>query len=206
MAHRGKTLSGTRARIVDLIRRNPMTAREIAAQLGMTYHAVRLHVLTLERDGFIRVIGVRGATRPASVYDMQPGVEAALSRAYVPFASHLTRVLAERLPARQLSGIMRDVGRALAASYPTPQGTLRERTRAASALLKDCGSPNEVTGRGNALTIRSSACLLAEAVHGRPDVCLAMETFLGAFLGADVKQRCERGERPRCCFAIRQAG
>jgi predicted ArsR family transcriptional regulator len=182
-----------------------MTAREIAVKLGMTYHAVRLHVVALERDGIIHATGVRGATRPAAVYDVRASAESTLSRAYVPFAAHLTRVLAERLPERQLGVIMRDVGRRLASAFPRPQGTLRERTLAASLVLQDLGAPNEVVGRGQLLTIRSAGCVLSEAINGRPEVCQAMASFLGELLGADVRQRCDRGERPRCCFEIRRA-
>jgi predicted ArsR family transcriptional regulator len=201
---RTRSLAGTRARIVDLIRRKPMTAREIAEQLGMTYHAVRLHLIALERDATLRVVGERGSTRPASVYDIGAGVESALSNAYVPFASHLTSVLAERLPKRQLDGIMRDVGRRLASSFPRPRGTLRERALAASTLLQEMGAPNEVV-QEDVLRIRSSSCLLSEAIHGRPEVCNSVATFLGELLGADVRQCCIRGDRPRCCFEIRRA-
>ena len=202
---RRKSLTGTRARIVDLIRRTPMTAREIAGQLSLTYHAVRLHLLALQRDGIIRVIAERGATRPASVYDVAPGVEAGLSRAYAPFVSHLTSVLADSLPKRQLDRIMRDVGQRLATVFPRPSGSLRERAAAASTLLHDLGAPNEV--RGEPLRIQSSACLLAEAVHGQPAVCHAMAAFLGEFLQANVTEHCDRSDvtRPRCCFEIRRA-
>jgi len=202
---RTRSLAKTRTRIVELIRRSPMTAREIAAQLDMTYHAIRLHVVTLERDGVIQVAGARGATRPAHVYDIKPGGDSALSRAYVPFVAHLTRVLAERLPERQLGAIMRDVGRSLATSFPRARGTLHERALAASAVLQDLGAPNEISRHGRTLSIRSAACMLGEAVHGRPEVCQAMATFLGEILDANVRQCCDRGERPRCCFEIRRA-
>lgn len=181
-----------------------MTAREIAEQLGMTYHAVRLHLIALERDGTVRVVGERGSTRPANVYDIGAGVESALSNAYVPFASHLTRVLGERLPKRELGGIMRDVGCRLASSFPRLRGTLRERAVAASALLNDLGAPNEVV-QEDVLRIRSSGCLLAEAIHGQPYVCNAMAAFLAELLGADVRQCCNRSDRPRCCFEVRRA-
>lgn len=183
-----------------------MTAREIAEQLGMTYHAVRLHLIGLERDGTLRVVGERGSTRPASVYDIGAGVESALSNAYVPFASHLTSVLGERLPKRALGVIMGDVGRRLASSFPRPRGSLRERAAAASTLLNDLGAPNEVV-QEDVLRIRSSGCLLAEAIHGQPYVCNAMAAFLGELLDADVRQCCNRtAARPRCCFEIRRAG
>ncbi|MEW5917963.1 MAG: hypothetical protein AB1762_16285 [Gemmatimonadota bacterium] len=195
----------TSDRVVDLIRRAPMTAREVAAELGMTYHAVRLHLLALERDGVIHVTATRGQTRPASVYAIAPGVESSLSRAYVPFVAHLTRVLGDRLAERQLSAIMRDVGKRMAGGLERPKGSLRERVAAASALLQDLGSPNEMVAKGGIFTIRSSGCVLAEAVHGRREVCLALESFLADYLGADVRQRCERDGRPCCRFEIQRA-
>jgi len=201
---RTRSPEGTKRRIVELIRRAPMTAREIAARLSLTYHAVRLHLLALVGDGTLRVVAERGATRPASVYDMAPGAEAGLSRAYAPFASHLTGVLVERLPKRQLDRIMRDVGQRLASSFPRPAGSLRERAAAASTLLHELGAPNEV--RSEPLRIQSSSCLLAQAIHGQPAVCQAMAAFLGEYLQANVTERCDRSDaRPRCCFEIRRA-
>lgn len=199
-------LGATRANIIELLRRAPCTVAEIASQLGMTYHAVRLHVMALDRAGMIRVSSMRGSTRPASVYETVSDLEASLSRAYVPFAAQLTRVLSERLPARRTEAIMRAVGRRLAAMFPKPQGALPERVSAASGLLHELGAPNEIARKGPLLQIRSAGgCLLAEAVHERGEVCIAMETMLAEYLDADVQQRCDRGARPRCCFEIKRA-
>ena len=140
---------GTRARILDVVRRSAGTAKEIAAQLGMTYHAVRPHLLALQRDGLLRAAGSRGSTRPATIYEVSPEVAASLSQAYVPYASHLTRVLSERLPKRQLTIIMRDVGRRLATTLPRSRGTLKERVVAASVILNELGAPNEVKSQGH---------------------------------------------------------
>jgi hypothetical protein len=54
--------------------------------------------------------------------------------------------------------------------------------------------------------IRGFGCLLAAAVQGRPQVCRAMETLLAEFLATPVRECCERGERPRCCFEIVAGG
>ena len=197
---------GTRARIVDVVRRSAATATEIADQLGMTYHAVRPHLLALQRDGLLRAAGSRGSTRPATIYEVGPEVAASLSQAYVPYASHLTGVLSERLPKRQLTAIMRDVGRRLAANLPRSRGTLRERVVAASAALHELGGPNEVEGQGSTFRIRGSGCPLAEAVQREPAVCRAMEGLLTELPDADVQERCDRTGRPQCCFEIKRAG
>jgi len=197
------SLAGTRGRIIDLIRRLQPTATEIAEQLDLTYNAVRVHLTVLERDGLIRKSGVRrGETRPSATYELAAGVDDALSRAYMPFASHLMRALGDRLPDQELTELMRDVGRRLAAEWHRPRGPLPQRVDEASALLQELGAPNEVERAEDALRIRGFGCLLAAAVHGQPHVCRAMETLLGEVVGTPVRERCERGAQPRCCFEI----
>ena len=197
------SLAGTRGRIIDLIRRSQPTATEIADQLELTYNAVRVHLTALERDGLIRKAGLRrGETRPSATYELAAGVEDALSRAYMPFASHLMRALGDRLPDQELTELMRDVGRRLAAEWPQPRGPVTQRVDEASALLQELGAPNEVQRSGHALRIRGFGCLLAAAVHGQPHVCHAMESLLGELVGAPVHECCERGAQPRCCFEI----
>ena len=49
----------TRARVVELLRREPRTVEQLAAALGVTDNAVRLHLGQLERDGIVRTAGVR---------------------------------------------------------------------------------------------------------------------------------------------------
>src|SRR4051794_37947022 len=197
------SIAGTRGRIIDLIRRSPTTVTEIAAQLELTYNAVRGHLTALERDGLVRSGGVRkGETRPSAIYELAPGVDDALSRAYMPFASHLVRSLSERFPERQLDEIMGDVGRRLATEWPRAHGTVAERVESASALLQELGAPNEVERVNGTVRIRGFGCVLAAAVQGRPQVCRAMEALLTEFIETPVRECCERGERPRCCFEI----
>jgi predicted ArsR family transcriptional regulator len=197
------SMAGTRGRIIDLIRRSPVTVTEIATRLELTYNAVRGHLTALERDGLVRSSGLRRAgTRPSAVYELAPGVDDALSRAYMPFASHLVRALSERFPERELDEVMRDVGHRLAAEWPRSSGTLAQRVDSASALLQELGAPNEVERSDGTMRIRGFGCLLAAAVHGKPQVCRAMEALLAEFLETPVRECCERNERPRCCFEI----
>jgi predicted ArsR family transcriptional regulator len=196
-------MAGTRGRIIDLIRRSPTTVTAIAKQLELSYNAVRGHIAALERDGLVRQGDVRrGGTRPSATYELAAGVDDALSRAYMPFASHLVRSLNDHIPERELDEIMRDVGRRLATDWPRPRGTPIQRVESASALLQELGAPNEVERMNGTARIRGFGCLLAAAVQGRPQVCRAMEALLGEFLEAPVRECCERGERPRCCFEI----
>jgi predicted ArsR family transcriptional regulator len=196
-------VKGTRGRIVDLIRRSPATATEIARELGLTYNAVRSHLTSLERDGLVRSAGVRhGGTKPAALYELAPGIDDVLSRAYTPFATQLVRTLADTLSEPKLDAIMREVGRGLAGQWPRARGSLKQRVERASALLQELGAPNDIEQVRTSFRIRGFGCLLAAAVQGQPHVCHAMETLLGTLTDAQVTECCDRGERPRCCFMI----
>ena len=198
--------SGTKGQIIDLLRRSPATATEISASLQLTYNAVRSHLGALHRDGIVRTAGMqRGGTRPAVLYELAPGVDERLSRAYVPFLSQLLRELGARLSKSELDEFMRSVGRRLAGQWARPRGSIRERVEAASALLETLGAPNEIEASNGTLTIRGFGCLLSAAVGEQPGVCRAMESLLQELLEVPVTECCERGQRPRCCFVVAEA-
>jgi predicted ArsR family transcriptional regulator len=197
-------LSGTRARIVELLRRSPLSANEIAERIGKTHNAVRPHLVALGRAGLVQEAGTRrtGSSRPAMLYELAPRADAMLSRAYIPFIAHLLRVLGERMSEAELHALMHSVGRNLASEWPRLRGDLRQRVDAAQMLLAELGARTEVEETADGLVVRGYGCLLAEAVHGRPEVCRAVESLLGELVEAPVEECCERGERPRCCFRI----
>jgi predicted ArsR family transcriptional regulator len=193
----------TRGQIVTLLRRSGLTANEIAAHLGLTHNAVRGHLGRLLREGLVREGGrQRGVSRPAVVYEIVPEAEAVFSKAYIPFVANLLRVLRERMPPAELDEIMHLVGRRFAAEWPRLRGELPQRVEAASLLLEELGALNTVERSNGGLVIRGYGCLLSAAVHGRPEVCRAMESLLAELLEAPVRECCERGERPRCCFEV----
>jgi predicted ArsR family transcriptional regulator len=202
-----RRLPGTRSRVVDLLRRQPLTANEIAARLGLTHNAVRSHLAALVHEGLVREAGLQpSASRPAVVYEVVTGADALFSRAYIPFVAHLVRVLGERLPQEQLDDMMHTVGHRIAADWPRLRGDLEARVRAASSLLEELGGLNQVQHEPDGWVIRGHGCLLAEATHGRPEVCRAMESFLAELVEAPVHECCDRGERPRCCFEVGKPG
>ena len=204
---RPSSLRGTREQIVTLLRRSPLTANDIAARLGLTHNAVRNHLSALQGEGLVRQGSFqRSASRPAVLFELIPGVEATFSRAYIPFVAQLVRVLQERLPEGELDDVMHTVGRRLGAEWPRLRGDLPRRVEAASGFLEELGALNEVEQVNGDFVIRGYGCLLAEAVHGRPEVCRAMESLLTEMLEVPVRECCDRGDRPRCCFEIASDG
>jgi predicted ArsR family transcriptional regulator len=200
---RPSSLKGTREQIVNLLRRSRLTANELAARLGVTHNAVRSHLSVLQHEGLVRQGSLqRSASRPAVVYELVPEAESVFSRAYIPFVAQLVRVLQERLPEGELADVMHTVGRRLGADWPRLRGNLPQRVQAAAAFLEELGALNEVEFRDGGFVIRGHGCLLAEAVHGRPEICRAMESLLAELLDAPVRECCERQPQPRCCFEI----
>jgi predicted ArsR family transcriptional regulator len=200
-------MKDTRTQIVNLLRQSGLTANELAARLGLTHNAVRGHLAGLQQEGLIRGAGwQRGASRPAMIYEMVPEADAVFSKAYIPFVAQLVRVLRERVRPEELDEIMRAVGQRLAAEWPRVSGELSQRVEAASALLEELGALNQVESHNGGYVIRGHGCLLSAAVHGRPEVCRAMESLLTKLIEAPVRECCQRGERPRCCFEIAAPG
>ncbi|MGQ0714791.1 MAG: helix-turn-helix transcriptional regulator [Gemmatimonadaceae bacterium] len=198
-----RSRQGTRRRIVDLLRRSPLTAGELAAQCGLTHNAVRGHLTALQRDGLVREGGLRrSGTRPAVLYELIPRADSMLSKAYIPFVAHLLRVLGEQMSQQELDTLMRTVGQRFGAEWPRAQGSFAQRVEAASLLLENLGALTNVEPWDGGFILRGYGCLLGEAVHGRPEVCRAVESLLAHLIEAPVEECCERGEHPRCCFEI----
>jgi len=199
----------TRGRIVALLRRATLTVDQIATSLGLTDNAVRSHLTSLERDGLVeQSVSKRGGVgKPAYEYRIATDAEPLFSQAYLPILVQLLEVLRDRLPRAELDRVMRDVGARMAAGHAASPAELEERVKAASALLDALGGVTEVrTSDDGALTIRGFSCPLGAAVQGHPEVCNAVETMLSDVIGAPVRECCERGERPRCCFEVGARG
>jgi predicted ArsR family transcriptional regulator len=183
-----------------------MSANEIADKIGLTHVAVRSQLSTLIRLGLIEETGTRAsATRPITLYGLKRDAESALSQAYAPFLAHLLKSLESHLTEAKLEKIMRSAGSSFAAGLPRANGSLAERAESGRQLLTELGALVHVESQGDEIVIRGHGCLLAEAVRGRPFVCLAMETLLSDYLSLPVTECCDRGERSRCCFRISAA-
>jgi predicted ArsR family transcriptional regulator len=200
---REELLDTPRGRIANLLQRGGMTAHELATSLAITATAIRAQLTAMERDGLVGRAGRRaGATRPATVFELTPGAAQLLSRAYLPFLAELVAVLSAELPSARLDHLMRAVGRNLAAEMPRPSGRLEARVAAASALLNEqLGAVTRVESNGS-FVIRGASCPLAALTGKHPAVCLAIESLVAQIVRAPVKECCDRGSRPACCFEI----
>lgn len=200
---RRQLTKGTSGRIIELLRRHPMTIDELASAVGITRSAIRGQLATLEQDGAIEPKGIqRGPSKPARTYGVTAEAELLLSRAYVPILTQLLHVLTGRMAHAEFDSVMREVGRSLMAGRTGPHGTVRQRTEAASELLNDLGGTTEVEKEGDHFVIRGHGCPLAAATRDHPEACNTLESLLSEFVGRPVTKCCERYDRRQCCFLV----
>jgi predicted ArsR family transcriptional regulator len=190
-----------RERIIELLRCGPLTADEIAATVQLTTNAIRQHLATLERDGYVVRQGPRhvpSVGKPPIVFAIAPQVEATLSRAYAPVLTALAAALPDHVAPETIEALFADVASRLAALAPAPRGDAHRRIGAGAAALESLGGLIEVDGS----TLRACSCVLGEAVAARPELCRAIEMFVSAVTGLDAREHCDRTGTPRCRFVL----
>ena len=198
----------TRGQTVTLLRRSGRTVEELAGALGLTNNGVRVHLATLERDGVVRQRGLvrpgSGGGKPAYIYELTPEAEGLFSKAYEPVLRHLLDALAEG-PERS-EALLRDVGRRIAEERDVQDEGVRARLEEAVAVLHDLGGLAELEEGDGGLVIRGYGCPLAAVAPGHPEVCRMAETLISELAAVPVRERCDRGDKPRCCFEIAPVG
>lgn len=201
----------TRGRIIGLLRRSERSVDELAAELGVTDNAIRAQLETLEREGVVHQTGVRhtGAVgKPATMYAIRPDVESAFSTAYAPVLGALVAELGDRLSAKDLDQLFREVGKRLADDSAQGQSAkgLEARARAAAAILTSLGAEMDVERTATGFVLRGHACPLSNAVRAEPRVCSALEELVAGVTGAPVRECCDRnsGAVPKCRFEVKR--
>ena len=204
-----KFFESTRGQIVTLLRRSNRTVEELARALDVTDNGIRAHLAVLERDGIVRQRGsVRrssGGGKPAYVYELTQEGEDLFPKAYDPTLRRLLDVLVERLGPEESEALLMSVGRRLAEEHTTRADGAHARLETAVEVLNELGGLAELEERDGAVVIRGYSCPLAGVTPEHPEVCRMAETLIAELAGVPVHERCDRGERPRCCFEIASA-
>jgi predicted ArsR family transcriptional regulator len=193
----------TRGQIVMLLRRAGRTVDELAQALDLTDNGVRSHLTTLERDGLVRQHGTRrGSGKPAYTYELTPEADTFFPKAYDEILVQLLDVLADHLPPAQVSQVFEDLSHRLSVGRVAPPGDLRSRVEWGAGVLRDMGGLPEVEECGGGFLVRGYSCPIGAVVSRHPGACRLAELLLSRVIGAIVRERCERGSSPRCCFEV----
>ena len=202
---RKRLVESTRGQILTLLRERDRTVEELASELRLTDNAVRAHLVSLGRDAFVIAAGTRAGTRkPHVLYTVTAAVEHVFPKSYGRLLDLVLRAISRRLARAELRSAMREVGRKIAADNASqaPVKSRRRRIDTAVRILSELGGAAKVERVDGTDVIRGRGCPIAAATANHPEACLIAESLLSEIIGAPVKERCQRGPEPSCCFEI----
>jgi predicted ArsR family transcriptional regulator len=204
---RERILESTRGRVVGMLRRSERTVADLAAELGLTDTAVRLHLAALERDGLVEACGSRRewTGKPAVLFRATTEAEGLFPK---PHAAVLRALLTELERAEDpatVARLLRRAGASLGAAAAPATPDLRARVHYAAGVLTALGGLAEVEEERDGFRIQGYSCPLADLVVEHPATCALAESLLTVLIGCPVTESCERGDRPRCAFRVSAA-
>jgi len=210
------TLAGFRGIRGDVLvavkKSQPVTAKELASEFGLTPNALRRHLKELESEGLVRCARqVRGVGGPRLAYSLTEAAEALFPRSYDTTLTTLLDTVREQRGADGVVELFRAQWERVAAGAKEQLAALplNERTQLLSELLSSYGymAESDALPNGSEALIREHNCVLRAVAEKFPEVCVAEERFLAEFLGAVVERRKHIASGASCCeYCIRESG
>ncbi|HSM17906.1 MAG TPA: winged helix-turn-helix transcriptional regulator [Gemmatimonadales bacterium] len=178
--------------VVELKRSAGLTAKELAAKLGLSLNATRHHIRELEADGLlVYEREQRGVGAPVFVYRLSRQGEALFPRRYEQTLTELLdhvveregRAGAVRLLERHFDQLQRKLVLELdGVSAP-------RRLAVVAQVLSQEGFMAESEGSGESGTLREHNCALRSVAERFPELCAAERRVLAEVLAAEVERR-----------------
>lgn len=170
--------------------RGQASIKDVAADLGVTPSAVRLHLTQLQAGGAIQADKVReGVGRPYFVYSVTPEAHNLFYKDY----GDLTRLLLEEVAATQgpdaLQGVLRRVGDRLAEVYRDQMRgqQLADRVRAWAELLDQRGVSVKIEKTEEGFVLREYGCPYQNVAVENRAVCDMERQVMARLLESGVK-------------------
>jgi DeoR family transcriptional regulator, suf operon transcriptional repressor len=179
--------------LVELKRAEPLTARELAAKLGISLNAVRHHVKELEAEGLVIYDRRhRGVGAPAFAYRLSTLGEGLFPRRYeatlLQFLDHVVEREGRSAAVHVLEGHFDELARRVRSEA---EGLAPgRRLEVVAQALADEGYMAEA-GRGtdSVGTLTAHNCAMQAVAERFPELCAAEVRFLEGALGARVDRR-----------------
>jgi DeoR family suf operon transcriptional repressor len=178
--------------LVQLKRTQPLSAKDLAARLGVSLNAVRHHLKELEAEGLVRYEREnRGVGAPVFLHRLSPAGEALFPRRYEEALNGLLDHLVERegreVTVTLLQGYFGTMARRL--STLLEGSPAEERLRTVVQTLSDEGYMAEGTVNASDGTLTEHNCAISAVAERFPEICAAEAKFLAEVLKADVARR-----------------
>ena len=200
-----KKITGTRDRIIQLLRKKQYTVEQLGKELGISETAIRSQLAVLQRDGIVEPKEeIKIARRPSLTYGLSSGVGLYFSKAYHLVLAHLIELLSHQLPEKEYTTFMKKLGRKLADATPQAKGKLQDRVKSAAKFYESFGTLTDIEDEDGKFIIKAHGCPFEAVVNGDAGICMAMESFMSRHIGASVRQCCDRGENASCRFEVKK--
>ena len=200
-----RRVTGTRGRILSLLRSEPTTVSELAFNVGISDNAVRTHLTSLQRDGLVEEAGTAhegGVGKPAQLFRVTERGEELFPKAYAAILGEVLRVVAEREGEEGVVALLENVGRREGRGV-APGQSMGARVEATARVLRGLGGDIEVVAEPEIRwRIEGNGCPLSAVVRDQTVVCTLIESLVAEATGGDVTQCCRHGDRPRCSFRV----
>jgi DeoR family suf operon transcriptional repressor len=177
--------------LLQLKREHRLTAKELAARLGVSLNTVRHHLKELEAEALVEYEREhRGVGAPVFAYRLSASGEALFPRRYEEALTALLdqvvelqgREAAVGLLGSYFAGLARRVRGELTESGP------EERLQVLGRVLSEAGYMPEVTVGPTESTLREHNCAIPSVAERFPEICAAEARFLADVLGAEVSR------------------
>jgi predicted ArsR family transcriptional regulator len=202
----GSVLGQPRGRLLATLCGHPATAAELAERVGTSGNAVRVHLGALREAGLVEFhVERRGVGKPTHVYSLTAAAEYFLSSAYAPALRAILETLREELDGG-VETWLRTAGATLARSRQSPARRGDDITDGIE-LLRRLGAAVSTETDGHDTIVRTSGWPWGAVTRSAPESCKLLVGALEATLPSPrVRERCERGEHPRCVFVLEASG
>lgn len=186
-------MQSTRWEILQLLkRRGRATVQDLAQALDMTLMGVRLHLVVVERDGFVRRSTLREKPgRPAMVYSLTPKAEEIFPKRYDLLAEKLLQAGQSEETIGDRAAILDATAHGLAVPFLARlNGDLTEnRVETVAGILDDIGGFASFEKVESGYLIHQYNCLFYSVAVRNRDVCSIDRMFLGEMLGTEPQRR-----------------
>jgi len=69
-------------------------------------------------------------------------------------------------------------------------------------VFVELGGRARVERSDGTVIVRGTTCPLATVTGDHTEVCQMMQTIVSGITGVPVRERCQRGQVPKCCFEL----
>ncbi|MGE5620806.1 MAG: helix-turn-helix transcriptional regulator [Sphingomonadaceae bacterium] len=199
-------MQSTRWEILQLLKkRGRATVDELSRALGLTLMGVRLHLVVLDRDGYVRRSTVREKPgRPALVYSLTQKAEELFPKRYDLLAEKLLEALHLECD-ESFAAVLVRAARSMAAPLAGQMAgaPLAQRVEEIGRVLDGAGSFACWEKVEGGYLLHSHNCLFYSVAQRNREVCSIDEVFLGEILGGEVtRTECLLDGSLRCSFFV----